>query len=163
MEKSYRDLYEALSHAAAGSAELTRLLEAVGEIDDLDPLRIPSLKAMKRIPPPPIGLSYAYENGKLGLFARNVVRKRRARKPTLCGELEAPAWLFDQNAPAPCASDLRARFVELVHRSFGYLETRIANYFEIICDRQLVIENTDEPVLAIRMLCEAALPAAANA
>jgi hypothetical protein len=83
------------------------LLTAVAEIDDLDPLRIAALKAMKRVPPPPINLSYVLEEGALSMYVRNTVRKRKVQKPALCTQLPAPAWLFQPSDAFPGESNVR--------------------------------------------------------
>mgnify|MGYP006976763986 CR=1 FL=1 len=151
MEKSYRDLFDALAARAAEAPELKELIGAVESVDDSDPLRIPALKAMKRNPPPPIALGYTNNDEKLVLYARNTVRKRKAPQPAVCGQVPALAWLFEAQAPFPLDdAALRAQFVELVRRSFGYLETRIANYFELEHDAKLLVTTGEPPTLEIK-------------
>lgn len=149
MEKSYRDLFDALVEQAAQSPSVKALVDAVGEIDDLDPLRIPALKAMKREPTPPLALKYVRENGKLVLYARNTVRKRRAPRPAFCADIPAFPWLFDVDGEFQGDPRLRPRCAELVRRSFGYLGIRIANYFEIGYDNSLVSFEEAPGVLTI--------------
>jgi len=139
MEKSYRDLYARLSAQEPANPALTALLAAVGTIDDISPLRVPALIAMKRAQVPPLNLGYRYENGELALFARNTTRKNKNYPLALCGKIEAPLWLFDSAAPFPGSNDSgRAAYTELVRRSFGYLEERIALYFPLGHDSRLI-------------------------
>ena len=150
MEKSYRDLFDALQAHAAATPALSELLAAVEAVDDMDPLRIAALKAMKKNPVPPINLGYATEHEMLVMYARNTLRKRKAPQPALCAQIPAFAWLFEASQPFPAVElQLRPRYVELVHRSFGYLETRIANYFEVGHDSELVVRQNGTSVLAI--------------
>lgn len=149
MEKSYRDLFEELSQQAKTSAPLTELIAAIEQVDDLDPLRIAALKAMKRLPPPPINLRYMVEDGKLSMYARNTVRKRNPAKLALCAQITGQDWLFDPESEFPGEPSSRAPYLELVQRSFGYLEVRIANYFEVGHDSRLVIQAGMRPALKI--------------
>jgi hypothetical protein len=150
MEKSYRDLFDALQAHAEAAPALRELIAAVEAVDDMDPLRIAALKAMKKNPVPPINVGYAIEHEMLVMYARNTVRKRKASRPARCAQIPAFAWLFEAEHPFPAVEpELRARYVELVQRSFGYLETRIANYFVVGHDSELVTRTNGLPVLAI--------------
>ena len=148
MEKPYRDLFEALEMKAAEVPAAAELVAAIGQVDDVDPLRIPSIKAMKRAEPPPINVSYGILEGMLTLFARNTQRKRKAPQPTICAQIPAFPWLFDATAPFPGEPGLRTQCVELVRQSFGYLEIRIRNYFEVGHDGRLTVGG-EPPVLVI--------------
>lgn len=150
MEKSYRDLFEELSQRATGCQPLSQLIAAVAQVDDADPLRIAALKAMKRLPPPPINLSYVVESGMLSMYARNTVRKRKATKLALCAQVPAQEWLLNANQAFPGDPELRGRYVELVQRSFGYLEIRIANYFPIGHDSRLTVRAGSPLTLKIK-------------
>jgi hypothetical protein len=149
MEKSYRDLFEALERQAPGNEELAGLIRAVGEVDDTDPLRVHAIKAMKKSPPPPINLIYEYQNSTLTLYARNTIRKRKAALPAQCVAIAVPAWLFDARATFQGQEQTRAACVELVHRSFGYLEIRIANYFTLDHDVRLTRQAEPPSVLVL--------------
>ena len=164
MEKPYRDLFDRLSLEAAAVPALAELVSNVGQVDDLDPLRIPALKAMKRSAAPPLRLAYRFDDSPasaLALYARNPARKRLAPQPALCARLAVPSWLFDASAEFPGADwAQRGAYVELVARSFFYLELRIAHYFEVhrdntlgMCrDPRLVLEIT--PVSAAAAMAE---------
>lgn len=148
MEKSYRDLFEIIETTAKSDA-LKEFLNAIGEVDDTDPLRSPVLRAMKRVPPPPINMLYSCEEGKLRLYARNTVRKRKAAQPALCAEIPAYEWLFTESGFPEADLALRDRCLELVRRSFGYLEMRIANYFEVGHDTHLAVKAGQPTLLCI--------------
>lgn len=154
VEKPYRDLFDALEAKTADLPAAAELVAAIGQVDDADPLRIPALRAMKRAEPPPINVSYGILDGMLTQFARNTQRKRRAPQPTICAQVPAFPWLFDAQASFPGDDDLRNQCVELVRQSFGYLEIRISNYFEVGHDGRLLVAG-DPPVLVIEESADA--------
>ena len=145
MEKSYRDLFDKLTQQAGTDPALGALLSAVRTVDEISPLRVPQLIAMKREPIPTLNLEYRLEHGQLGLHARNPLRKNKSYPPALCARIDVPAWLFEptEDFPGRDAAE-RAEYVSLIRRSFGYLEIRISNYFPLAHDSRL--NETGSPV-----------------
>jgi hypothetical protein len=132
MEKSYRELFEGLSIEAAGMPPLLDFVSRVGVIDDCDPMRVPALKAMRQGTAPPLELLYRLDDASspvLCLYAQNPLRKRKAAEPSVCARLPLERWCVDAVSPFPGDVASRIKYLELVQRSFAYLELRIGIYF----------------------------------
>jgi len=154
MHKDYRDLQERVELQAAQIPEAQHLLEQVGAVDDLDPLRVPALKAMKREPAPPLELTFRRENHELVVYARNTARKRRAQQPTRCATVTCPGWLFDPTVPAPpsLTPALRLDLLAMIKESYALLGQRISNYFPVTFRDELVIQPSPVAHLSLREL-----------
>jgi hypothetical protein len=151
MHKDYRDLQDRLESAVQAIPEAKRFVAAIGEVDDLDPLRVPALKAMKRVPPPPLRLVFEREGSALHLSAENLTRKRKAQKLTSCATVECPEWVFDPQVVAPSELDQATRLdiLSMLKESFALFGTRIAIYFPVSFGQELMIHTEPTAHLSI--------------
>ena len=143
MHHAYRSLLERLEATLSALPELLPLWKEVELLDDLDPLRVPALKAMKRVPAPPVELSFSRDGDRFVMNARNLLRKREAKTPTRCAALQVPSWLWDTDASVPAGLTLviRRDCAELVRTSFELFATRIRNHFTVSFGQQLVVRT----------------------
>jgi hypothetical protein len=152
MHKAYRDLTARVESAVEDIAEAKRFVAAIGDIDDLDPLRVPALKAMKRVPAPPLRLVFEVQGPTLFLAAENLTRKRKAQKLTSCAMVDYPDWLFDPHGPSGAAlpEPVKLDILQMLKESFALLGTRIGVYFPVTFGQELVIQDKPAAHLTIR-------------
>jgi hypothetical protein len=152
MHKGYRELLARIEGQAAALPQVQPLLAQVEQLDDLNPLTVPAVKAMLRAPPPPLELTLVRENPHLVLYARNTARKRRASQATRAASIECPPWLFDpQTHREPeVAESLRLELLALVKESFTLLGHRISNSFAVTFRDELVIHRDPLAYFTVR-------------
>ncbi len=152
MHKHYRELYEQVAFLAKAQPDLLPLWKNVGELDDLDPMRVPSIKAIRRAEVPILLLTYQQEDTAVTLVARNPGRKRCPDRQVQIIRLECPRWLLSNEDPLPggLTQNQMSRISHMVRESLFLFGIRMSNYFPVKYQNALEVDNSCNSRLRVR-------------